>query len=250
MEAQYTVSAELLGDSCWPEAALSAYGALNGGVSVHIANKAARTLYEGHPHIRLADEPGGKVLDCSEAWWWSMRAHRYFADGYWPQLGLEPPGHDDRTVFRVHSIQDRLTTTTPQIVLCPFARACGLHFGRRPDKTLAADWWEELVARLDSPMAITTLGGLEDPPIAGTTNVRGVPLKTAAEMILRASLLVTVETWAGVVAGDKRLGRTLALHAGDRRKLTQPPGSDAVWAMWPDLWSIEEIVDKFKQMIG
>lgn len=90
--ADFTVLGGLIGDSIWPEAALSAAGSADsrGYVNVHVGNPLVRPLYEHNPHICLVDEPGGVVLNCTDAFWNSAGHDRYFADGYFNQVGQIP----------------------------------------------------------------------------------------------------------------------------------------------------------------
>jgi hypothetical protein len=221
MRADFTVKAGLLGDSIIPQPALSAAGAANpcGFVNVFVGTEAVRPLWEGNPHawegdphVRLVDEPGGVVLDTSDAFWWASSRDRYFGDGYFPQVGLPAPERSQ--YFKLHGYHPQ---PMDSIVICPFSGASGA----TGNKTPPVEWWNELVSgylrdltkKLDLSIPMITLGSKYDPVITGATAVRGASLKGSVSRMLDARLLITVETFACHAAGSKEIGHTLYLNA-------------------------------------
>src|SRR5215471_2933065 len=93
--ADFIIGENLLGDSIWPEPALTAAGlaAPEGYIGLHVENLMVRELYRHNQCIRLLDErpADGRVLDCSAAWHWAIDHQRYFAAGFWEQVGLGEP---------------------------------------------------------------------------------------------------------------------------------------------------------------
>jgi len=252
--ADFTVLGGLLGDGIWGEAALSAAGAADprGYINVHVANPVIRPLYEHNPHICLVDEPGGLVLNCSDAFWWAAGRERYFADGYFLQVGqITRPGV--RHHFKLHGF---IPSLHDMIVICPFSGASGA----TGNKTNPVEWWDELV--LDylygvdgfRRSSVRSLGSTNDPPIAGTISVRGIALREAAKMILEARLVITVETFGCVVAGGKEVGKTLVMNSATPPSLhftkeMESRGSRYIRNPDPKKWDMNAIAATVEEML-
>lgn len=252
--ADFTVPAGLIGDSIWPEPALSVAGSADprGYVNVHVTNAVIRPLYEHNPHIRLVDEPGGVELNCSDAFWAAAGHERYFADGYFSQVGQLPrPGV--RHHFKLHGFTPILYD---MIVICPFSGASG----ETGNKTNPPEWWDNLIMDylrnipLFSSVPVYSLGSAKDPPIAGTISKRGMPLRDAAKTILEARLVITVETFGCVVAGGKEVGKTLVLNAATPPSLHFTAdmayrGSHFIRDPNPKKWDMKKIAETVEEML-
>ena len=258
MNAEYTVGENLLGDSIWPEPALSALGEQRGEpVRVHVERLNIRPLYEHNPHITLTDEPGGHLLDCSAAWHHAIGTNSYFASGFFPQTGAEIRP-ETRLEFKLHGA---LIHPEDSIVLCPFSASCSSHSGGPPNKTMGTDWWEDLAGKLTDrlakdgmDLAICSLGAKDEPRIADTICHRDQPLRIAAEMILACRMLITVETFGAVIAGGKTIGSTLVLNSATPISLhvSANMANRSVKVLrekYPWNWSQETIVDAMADMI-
>ena len=252
--ADFTVSAGLLGDSIWTEPALSAAGAADprGYVNVHVGTELGRPLYEHNPHICLVDNPGGIILNATDAFWNSVGHDRYFADGYFPQVGqIYRAGV--RHHFKLHGF---IPSLYDNVVICPFSGASG----STGNKTNPPEWWEELVLnhleRIDvfNHSSVYSLGSSDNPPIPGTISIRNMSLRKAAEMIVEARLVITVETFACVVAGGKEVGKTLVLNSATPPSLhftkeMENRGSRYIRDPDPKKWDMEKIAATVEEML-
>lgn len=256
MKATFDITAGLLGDACLAEPALNAYGLRHGGsVNVYIKNEDVHPLYANHPVIRIVDKPSGNRLDESRAFSWAVDNRRYFAEGYWPQVGLTI-APDDRRHFRMFSSGDpsRLGVTN-EVILCPFSRSCASHAGEPANKTVPVAWWEDVIGRIKAlpeanGLKFVSLGSGTDPNVEGMIPYHGLPLRAAVDRILRARLLITVETWANIVAGDKTLGRTLFMSAATPEWFIAPPKAAIVRSQDPARWSKDGTVQAARLLLA
>lgn len=242
MTIEFTVPVGLLGDSTWPEPALSALGQSRGRpVAVFIGTEAVRPLYERNPWIDLSHEPGGVILDSSRAWHWAINNRRYFAEGFFEQVGI--PISNNRLYPRIYE----LTTSAWDVVICPFSASCSGAQGLPPNKTMPVLWWAELIQAIRDAagrdVAIVSLGGRDEPPVEGTVSMRGVALIEAAGYIRSASVLVTPETWGCVIGADRIRGKMLVLNSATPPSLHFTPemetkGYRYIHAKYPWLWDI------------
>ena len=208
MRAEFDIGGATIGDSILPEPALAALAAQRGGepVRLYIGQEKPRSLYWTHPLIVLADEPCGRVIDPTPAFWAAQRKRSYFSTGFFDSLGIERRPYD-RTTCKVFLPEfGDSAQWSDHVVLFPYA-ACG-----RDHRQPAIGWWRPIVEHLlvttgDIPLC---LGGPDDPPIPGTLPLQGLPLRQSAWLILTARLVITTDSWPSHVAGG-RTGPTLLL---------------------------------------
>lgn len=158
-----------------------------------------------------------------------------------------------RRHFKLHGFTPSLKD---MIVICPFSGASGA----TGNKTNPVEWWDDLIMddlrsiRLFCRLPVYSLGSADDPPIAGTISKRSMSLREAAEMILEARLVITIETFGCVVAGGKEVGKTLVLNAATPPSLhftkeMESRGSRCIRDPDPKKWDTNIIVETVEEML-
>ena len=194
MDTVFHSSPALIGDTLLTEPAITAYArSINKVVDLYVEPH-MRSLYNNHPHINLLDEikPESKMLDCSKAFTKAFQNNWYFGAGFFEQVGLEyVPGM--RCHFGLYGDPFlRVPDKGKYILIAPFGRTCSVHTTGIPNKTIHIEWWERLVEEI--PNQVISLGSVEDPRIRNTINLRGIDLRTVAELMYDCRCLISIET--------------------------------------------------------
>lgn len=253
----------LIGDALLGEPALRALARVRGRPVRLVLRGPAAALFEHHPGVMLVDpgsdeaariEAAGIPLSPVPAARFAIRHGRHISEGYFPQLGLSPHGHDHKP--RLYG--DRLGpefrpargSRNGRIALCPFSASCAVHKTGVPNKTIAAAWWNGLIPKL--PLPADSFGASHEPPLEGCGNCRGLPLRTVAGMLQQYELLITGDTGLSHMAAALDCD-ILALVSSDVPVwLTGPltKGSlEVIDSPVPPRWTHEAVLASLRRML-
>lgn len=253
------IGESLIGDALFTEPAIRALAATQGRRVPVLLRGPARALFRNHPGILLVESeseaPGNWVqLDPQPALSFA-RTHRcHLCAGFFAQLGLDPGEADLKPRLWRDGLEAEnhppRNGRNGRIALAPFSASCLVHRTGVPNKTIAVDWWNELVRRL--PLPSDSFGAAHEPPIEATENFRGMPLDEVAGWLRRYELLITTDNGLCAIAGALNCNIVL-LESASAPWLTGPQTSGRLEMLWsdsPPAWAHNEVIAAARRILG
>lgn len=194
MSLRVNITTGKMGDCILAEPAINAAAIADGEpADVYVVPK-YRFLFEGHPWIRLVDEPHAEpdvTTDSSIAYHGGHFGRIPFAAGYFTQFGL-PVRPSDRVHYERYRM--RPVTRVNRIILSPFCLSCGRFSGHEPNVTPPWSFWEPVIKA--APYPVFAIGHPVTPMIEWCTNIKTTDdaLHWLYDFINESRLLISVET--------------------------------------------------------
>jgi hypothetical protein len=238
---QYDLIANNLGDCLLSEPPLAALSARQGfPVDIYVKHEHNREQWTGNPFVNLVDTPGGYEVIPEIAMHLAVEKSAYFGIGYWyaMKIGMLPLDRLEPKIFNVNKCLSNC------VVICPFSSSCYSNKGQKPNKQAPVEWWTPLIDKIqDAGMPVVSLGGPDDIFIMNTINIRGLSLRRAAEIILGAKVLVTLDSWSLHVGTIRESGLVCLNSAFPDWYVRANSRVDVIQAHSPLYWSRNEIFD-------
>lgn len=254
MIKQIYIGKSLLGDALFAEPALRAYSQVHGRPVPLILNGRARQLYEGNPYVDLLPEGSRANTACIKitskaAFDLANTSGSTIISGFFPQVGLDPILYDVKPKLYFTIAPRSPDLGSKYLCIAPFSASCSVHASGVANKTIALSWWVQLVNVLNCP--VVSCGNGREPKVAGTTNLRGKPLKEVAAALKHSALVIAGDTGITAIAAALDCNIVL-LNAALPYTMILPQSAGKVAIVQshvPPSWSVSDVLKTVHDML-
>jgi tetratricopeptide (TPR) repeat protein len=253
-----SIGDSLIGDALFTEPAVRALAAALQRRIPLLLHGTPRALFLNHPSVSLVSseaEATGRWIHIDPVTALAFaRPHRcHICCGFFPQLGLDPQGADVKPRLWREGLEPGNRPSRAQrnarIALAPFSASCLGHRTGVPNKTIALEWWNELVRKL--PLPADSFGAAHEPPLECAENLRGLPLDEVSGWLRRYELLITTDNGICAIAGALNCDIVL-LESASAPWLTGPQTEgrfEVVYSGVPPAWAHGDVVAAVKRIL-